>query len=112
MKKKPDIANGTIWIEKDGIKYFGKGPLELLEGIEKTGSINESAKLMGLSYKKAWTIIQRINEVTESEMIHTKTGGTKGGGAVISDEGKALMKQYKKLVVKFRQFLKKEGDRL
>jgi molybdate transport system regulatory protein len=109
MTYKANNINGSIWIEKNGIKYFGKGPLELLKGIELTGSINEAAKQMELSYKKAWTIIQRINEVTGKEMITTQSGGKRGGGATISKEAKDLMNKYEKLVIKFQSFMEKES---
>lgn len=112
MKAKINSANGSIWIEKNGIKFFGKGPLELLEGIEKTGSINEAAKMMELSYKKAWTIIQRINEVSGSEMVITKAGGNKGGGAIITPSAKELMNQYRKMTLNFHSFLEKESKQL
>ncbi|MEN9701837.1 MAG: hypothetical protein RIR55_1174 [Bacteroidota bacterium] len=111
-KKLQNTANGSIWIEKGGVKYFGKGPLQLLALIQQTGSINEAAKQMELSYKKAWTIIQRINEVTGAEIIITKSGGNKGGGAQLTPAAIDLMKKYQQLVAKFTSFMEKEGKNL
>lgn len=101
-------ANGSIWIEKRGVKYFGKGPYQLLTGIQETGSIQLAAKNMELSYKKAWTIIHRINEVMGKEIILTQAGGAKGGGAFLTEDAVLLMKKYKKLIEQFQQFLEKE----
>lgn len=102
------LVNGSLWLEKNGIKYFGPGPYELLERIEETGSISEAAKQMKLSYKKAWDIIDRLNEVEGTSMVSTKTGGAKGGGSVISKEAKLLMKKYAAIRKNFNAFLKKE----
>lgn len=101
-------VNGSIWLEKNGVRYFGPGPYELLERIEETGSISEAAKQMALSYKKAWDIINRLNEVEGIPMVSTKTGGAKGGGAAISKEAKLLMKQYAAVRKHFTVFLHKE----
>lgn len=101
-------VNGSIWLEKNGIRYFGPGPYELLERIAETGSISEAAKQMNLSYKKAWDIINRLNEVEGMPMVATKTGGAKGGGATISKEARLLMKRYAAVRKHFTVFLHKE----
>lgn len=103
-------VKGSLWLEKNGVKYFGPGPYELLERIEELGSINEAAKQMKLSYKKAWDIIKRLNEVEGISMVTTKTGGAKGGGTVVSKEAKLLMKKYAAIRENFNAFLKKETN--
>ena len=51
-KSKQFEVNGSLWIESNGERFFGPGPVELLERIEKTGSINQAARQMEMSYKK------------------------------------------------------------
>lgn len=53
-----------LWIEIDGLKYFGCGPCTLLQLIEETGSIRQAALRMHMSYKKAWELVNRLNEGT------------------------------------------------
>ena len=71
--------NGSLWMEGDGTRFFGPGPVELLQRIEETGSINQAAKKMGMSYKKAWEMVNRLNEIVGSPLVITATGGEKGG---------------------------------
>jgi len=101
-------VNGSMWIECESKKFFGPGPMELLERIEDTGSINKAAKQMGMSYKKSWEIINRLNKNAIRPLVETRTGGKKGGGSLISPEAKQLIKQYKNLRKKFEDFLAEE----
>jgi molybdate transport system regulatory protein len=101
-------VNGSLWIECAGKKYFGPGPMELLERIEETGSINKAAKGMGMSYKKSWEIINRLNKNAARPLVETKTGGKKGGGSHISNEARQLISEYKNLRKKFLTFLENE----
>lgn len=110
VSKVLQIVQGSIWLEKNGVKYFGPGPYELLEKIEVTGSISEAAKQMKLSYKKAWVIINRLNEVEGIPIVATQTGGAKGGGSFITDEAKLLMKKYASIREKFKEFLQNQTN--
>jgi molybdate transport system regulatory protein len=111
-KNKNFSVSGRLWIECDGNRFFGPGPLELLERIEKTGSINQAAKEMKMSYKKAWEIINTLNEQAAKPLIATQTGGTKGGGSVISEEAKELIAYYRLLRERFKNFLEKETKKM
>jgi len=101
-------VNGSLWLECNGKKYFGPGPMELLERIEKIGSINKAAKQMEMSYKKAWEIIDRLNRNAGHPLVNTRIGGEKGGGSVISSDAKKLIAYHKMLRKKFIHFLEKE----
>ncbi|WZL74989.1 LysR family transcriptional regulator [Clostridiaceae bacterium 35-E11] len=83
-----------IWLEKDK-KAFGEGPCKLLEKVEKLGSLNQAAKEMGMSYSKAWNIVNRAEEQLGFLILERRTGGTEGGGSLLTKEAKILMKQYK-----------------
>jgi molybdate transport system regulatory protein len=75
-------VNGSLWIEKEGRRFFGPGPAELLEYIELTGSISQAAKKMQMSYKKAWELVNNLNAMSAHPMVITVTGGEKGGVAL------------------------------
>lgn len=105
-------VNGSLWVEGNGTRFFGPGPVELLRLIEETGSINQAAKKMGMSYKKAWEIVNRLNEIVGSQMVITATGGEKGGGSSLSDEARQLIEWYLLLRDRFRKFMEEETLRL
>lgn len=97
-----------FWIEVNGIKFFGPGPLQLLKLIEETGSINQAAKKMQMSYKKAWEIVNRLNETTGHQFVLTSAGGKNGGGSAISGKAREMIEKYLSTAEKLQQFLDKE----
>lgn len=111
-KNKKFTINGSIWIECNGERFFGPGPVELLELINHTGSINQAARRMKMSYKKAWEIMNMLNTEARQPFVITQTGGNSGGGSVITDEAKAMIVWYKELRKRFSALLEKETDNL
>ena len=79
--------------------------LALLKAIEETGSINQAAKRSGLSYKGAWQIIERANNLAPKVLITTATGGNKGGGTSLTEAGRALLNLYIKLEQQHQAFI-------
>jgi molybdate transport system regulatory protein len=110
MKKKE--IRVRCWVDIGGVKHFGPGPAELLERIEETGSISKAAKEMGMSYKKAWDIIERMNARGQSPYVVTSKGGTEGGGTVLTPTGKKVLKSFNKLNNKIKAVVKKETELL
>ena len=111
-KSKDFVVNGSLWIESNGERFFGPGPVELLERIEKTGSINQAARQMEMSYKKAWEIINSLNTSTDNPFVVTQTGGTSGGGSTITVEARKMISRYRQLREAFGAFLEKETKKL
>ncbi|MCU0323989.1 MAG: winged helix-turn-helix domain-containing protein [Spirosomaceae bacterium] len=103
--------NGRIWIEESD-KFIGIGRVELLELIKKTGSINKAAQTMNMSYKKAWGLVNSMNEQSSKPLVLTQTGGEKGGGATITDEAQRLIDAYKEIQERFKKFLSDETSKL
>ncbi len=93
-------VNGRIWIEttSDGVteRFMGIGRMELLQHIQRTGSINQAAKAMRMSYKRAWELVHSMNTLADAPLVSTQTGGEKGGGAIITAEGEKYLAHYKK----------------
>lgn len=79
--------------------------LALLRAIEETGSINQAARLAGLSYKGAWQIIERANNMAPKVLISTATGGSKGGGTRLTTAGEALLKLFVTLERQHQEFI-------
>jgi len=111
LPEKDIRVNGSLWLEHDGRRFFGPGPVQLLEGIEETGSISKAAKKMQMSYKKAWDIVNNLNTTANTPLVITATGGEKGGGSTISQEARELITAYKQLRQRFAAFLEEESKR-
>jgi len=82
-----------VWLDHNG-KAFGDGPYELLKRVEKTNSLNEAAHQMGMSYSKAWKLIQTMENRLGFTLLDRKTGGASGGGSEVTPEAAELMKRY------------------
>ena len=94
---------GVVRIMGENDRFFGPGRLQLLENIIATGSISQAAKLMGMSYKKAWDMVQSMNQQVIKPIVSTQTGGEKGGGTIVTEEGKHLMAAFKQLHEEIQQ---------
>ncbi|RYU60555.1 LysR family transcriptional regulator [Methylolobus aquaticus] len=79
----------------------------LLEAIERIGSINRAARDVGLSYKGAWEMIERANNLSPRLLIETATGGREGGGTKLTVTGRKLLDLFTKLQEEHRLFLER-----
>ncbi|MGR8951021.1 MAG: TOBE domain-containing protein [Gammaproteobacteria bacterium] len=79
--------------------------IELLKAIEQSGSINQAAKHMGLSYKGAWQMLEKANNGAPQTLLTTAIGGSKGGGTVLTPAGKALLELFTRLERQHRDFI-------
>lgn len=104
--------NGRIWLEITPgdvtERFMGIGRMELLGHIQRTGSINQAAKAMRMSYKRAWELVHSMNTLADTPLVTTQTGGEKGGGATVTAEGEKYLAHYRALHERFRQFLTNE----
>lgn len=76
---------------------FGPGKADLLQGIDETGSIAAAGRRMGMSYKRAWYLIDSINTYFQEPVVISTKGGPKGGGAVLTDTGKAVLELFREM---------------
>ena len=100
------------WVFIDDMKFFGPGRLELLEHINETGSIAKAAKLMSMSYKKAWLMVDEMNTFAKSPYVITQKGGQHGGGTLLTEAGKKVVEAYKKLDAKLLAVVEAEKELL
>ena len=76
---------------------IGPGKADLLQAVEETGSISAAARSMGMSYRRAWLLIDTMNQCFREPVVDTATGGAGGGGAQITPFGIAVLKIYRKM---------------
>lgn len=86
-----------LWVERCGEAILGPGRLELLEAIDRWHSISEAARKVGMSYRRAWLLVDSINRAAGEELVHRQTGGRDGGGAVLTVRGHAAVRIYHEL---------------
>ena len=94
-----------IWIEADGNTLLGEGRVSLLKAIKETGSLSKAAKSLGMSYKKAWSLIDVVNKRAEQSVITTSIGGKGGGGAQLTPYGKSLVTAFETINKNCWEFL-------
>ena len=97
--------DGRFWLTKEGKSFLGSGRIELLERIDKTGSILAAAKEMKMSYKAAWERINSMNEIADQPIITRTTGGRGGGGTVLTPYAHELIATFKRFNELHRQFI-------
>ena len=98
------------WVEEDGDKVLGPGPVELLKWIDREGSLSRAADQMNMSYKKAWDMIKRLNRHSEMPLVLLKKGGNHGGGAEVTSHGLNVVNAYEKLQQDLRTVLEEHQD--
>jgi molybdate transport system regulatory protein len=74
--------------------YIGPGRADLMELIAETGSISEAARRMGMSYKRAWGLVQALNEGFGAALVETARGG-KEQGAALTAAGREVLERYR-----------------
>ena len=75
------------------------GKIRLLEAIRDTGSITQAGILLGMSYRRAWLLVDDMNNCFREPVISAQTGGTHGGGAALTAFGVRLIDQYRAIEV-------------
>jgi molybdate transport system regulatory protein len=85
-----DLASGS---------KIGPGKVAVLEQITRTGSISAAGRTLKLSYRRTWDLIDDLNRGLGAPVIETAIGGTAGGGAVLTEVGKAVVNTYRAIEV-------------
>ena len=82
---------------------LGPGKAELLEHIRDTGSITAAGAAMGMSYKRAWSLVETLNATFREPVVVTLRGGAKGGGARLTDTGLVVLTHYRRIEALLRE---------
>jgi len=83
-----------VWVEREGLAVLGEGRAELLAAIETERSITKAAKAAGISYRRAWNMIQEINTAAGETLVEAAVGGKQGGGARLTEAGRLSLRTY------------------
>ena len=73
---------------------MGPGKARLVGLIAESGSISAAARKMGMSYRRAWQLVEALNKSFNEPVVLTAVGGKRGGGAIVTDFGKRLVAHY------------------
>jgi molybdate transport system regulatory protein len=85
----------TLRIDFDGGRAVGPGKIKLMELIDKHGSIAEAGRQMGMSYRRAWLLVDSLNRCFRIPVVASQQGGQQGGGASLTKFGHAVVHHYR-----------------
>lgn len=82
------------------IKYgeeiaIGPGKIAILEAIAETGSISGAGRKLGMSYRRAWLLVDQMNQYFKDPVVHAASGGSQGGGTALTPTGTEVIKLYR-----------------
>jgi molybdate transport system regulatory protein len=90
---------------------MGPGKADLLDAIDQTGSISAAARALGMSYRRAWLLVETMNQCFKSPLVETATGGEHGGGALVTELGHEVVRRYRAMETKAAASVSREmGD--
>jgi molybdate transport system regulatory protein len=100
-----------VWVECGGEKILGPGRVDLLELIDRHHSIAAASKQMGMSYRRAWQLVQAVNAAAGEPLVEATTGGAGGGGATLTARGRQAVADYRLLVEQLARAAETIADR-
>ena len=87
-----------LWLEHEGEPVLGKGGAEILETIKEVESISKAAKKVGMSYRYVWNYLAKIERTLGEPVVETFKGGSRGGGgAILTELGERLLRDYNRV---------------
>lgn len=75
----------------------GPGKIDLLEAIDAAGSLTAGARAIGMSYRRAWLLLDELNRSLKVPAVATAAGGRSGGGSVLTETGRELLELYRRV---------------
>jgi len=92
-----DVAAARLTLRVDFGKdrAVGPGKIRLLEAIRDTGSITKAGVTLGMSYRRAWLLVDDMNHCFREPVVAAQAGGTHGGGTALTPFGARLIDQYR-----------------
>lgn len=88
--------------------WIGPGKADLLEGIAETGSISAAGRRMGMSYKRAWGLVENLNTMFRDPLVRANRGGAAHGGAGLTEAGARVLALYRRMQAKGAEALAEE----
>ncbi len=88
----------TVRVDFGSDRAIGPGKIRLLEAIRDTGSISQAGRQLGMSYRRAWLLVDDMNRCFRDAVVTAQPGGKEGGGAALTEFGQDLVKGYRAIV--------------
>ncbi|MGH7047053.1 MAG: winged helix-turn-helix domain-containing protein [Stellaceae bacterium] len=85
----------TLRIDFDQDRAIGPGKIKLLELIDRLGSIAAAGRQMGMSYRRAWLLVDSVNRCFKQPVVASQAGGQNGGGASLTTLGHTVVQHYR-----------------
>ena len=85
----------TLRVDFGPGRSIGPGKIRLLEAVDRTGSISQAGRTLGMSYRRAWLLIDDMNQCFRDAVVSARPGGAQGGGAVLTEFGMELVRDYR-----------------
>jgi molybdate transport system regulatory protein len=111
VPKTPIVGLSHLRITLSETFYIGPGRADLMQFIAETGSITEAAKRMGMSYKRAWSLVQALNEGFGAPLVEASRGG-KEQGASLTPAGRDVLERYRGMQEATRRAVARDVDAL
>lgn len=99
-----------IWVETDQGPAINDAGADLLDQIEVYGSLSEAARKLRFSYRRAWMLLDAMNQRWQGPLVSTATGGHRGGGAKLTELGRHVLRTYRDLQLQLEHLLDTAGD--
>lgn len=93
----PPVARFRLRITRGDVVAIGPGKIALLEAIAETGSITAAGKRQGMSYRRAWMLLDAVNRALARPAVESVKGGAKGGGSRLTEVGSELIALYRRI---------------
>lgn len=84
-------------LARDGRRVLGPGRADLLEGVRDTGSIAAAGRRMGMSYKRAWSLVEELNAAFDAPLVEVHRGGAGHGGAALTVLGAEVLERFRRI---------------
>jgi molybdate transport system regulatory protein len=91
------MARLTLRVDFGGQRAVGPGKIRLLELIDEHGSIAAAGRAMRMSYRRAWLLIDSLNQCFRAPLVQKQMGGDGGGGAALTPFGRRIVKHYREI---------------
>ena len=96
---RPALPAAELYLRVDFGEHgaLGPGKTRLMELIAETGSISAAGRAMGMSYRRAWLLVDSLNAAFSEPLVAKQTGGSGGGGAVLTRLGREVVQRYRRI---------------
>jgi molybdate transport system regulatory protein len=109
MKAKPVVRLRVVLTDESAI---GPGKADLLAAIDARGSIAAAGRSMGMSYQRAWSLIETLNEAFRDPLVTASRGGARRGGAELTATGREVLERYREIERKTMELCREDLERI